>query len=411
MDRLKRMKLVRKRSFAQKIAKEKLKSRKPLSAKERATKKKKVLWIILLTIFVVPVLSLLLWLGFSLARVMLTPFNEAMGSFPTDFTWNGNQQLNLLVIRLSEVEKKNADIKSLYLVQIDRENKNIRILEIPTDIDVEVARGMGEYRMSKVYALGAIADKKENVVLVRDTLGKNLAVSVDRYIAIDEEIMDVLTKIGFKLPSIPPKSSKSEQFNQIFQTNGHIISGIKGWFNIMKFKEYSQNSLFTNLKPQEYLLLVNSVGRMEVEKLSFSQFPEDFMVEEKIDEENHKRIDQVKSDFFIRNNFYDYLVRQEGMKIKVFNGTDFPQIAAKASRIVSNLGMEVIDLGNWDKVEENLIYVDSDYLNQASVKRLQIVFNCRIVTVKMGETERADIKLIIGNEWMRKMEGKGGKED
>ena len=116
-------------------------------------------------------------------------------------------------------------------------------------------------------------------------------------------------------------------------------------------------------------------------------------------------------DFFIQTNFYDYLVRQERLKIKIYNATNTPQIASKASRLISNMGAEVIDLSNHENEKVSIIQVSSDMANSETVKRVRDAFRATIKIVQIDPIERADLKLIIGENWSFRMEGTIGENE
>ena len=152
------------------------------------------------------------------------------------------------------------------------------------------------------------------------------------------------------------------------------------------------------------MLLGGTLGRIEGEKLIYREFHDDLCVVTEEEKEKYKRIDQIKLDFFIQTNFYDYLVRQERLKIKIYNATNTPQIALKASRLISNMGAEMIDLSNIDNQKISIIQVSKDKVNSETAKRIQSVFGAKIEVIELDPVERADLKLIVGENWVVKME-------
>ncbi|OGB76489.1 hypothetical protein A2476_03360 [candidate division CPR3 bacterium RIFOXYC2_FULL_35_7] len=308
---------------------------------------------------------------------------------------------------LSSLDKKTATVENIYLIEVDKENENLRILKIPNDIDVDVAKGMGEYRLDKVYALGAIQDKKENMTLFKDTIEKNFAIPIDRYIAVDSSFPQFIDdSINFN-----QKELNSSAVSDLLKNNKNILNGISGVFNILKLKEESQGYISTNLAASEFLLFGSTLGKIEGEKLSYREFSNDLYTETEEEDEKHKQLEQIKLDFFIQTNFYDYLVRQERLKIKIYNATNTPQIASKASRLISNMGAEVIDLSNHENEKVSIIQVSSDMANSETVKRVRDAFRATIKIVQIDPIERADLKLIIGENWSFRMEGTIGENE
>ena len=176
-------------------------------------------------------------------------------------------------------------------------------------------------------------------------------------------------------------------------------------------KEESQGYISTNLAASEFLLFGSTLGKIEGEKLSYREFSNDLYTETEEEDEKHKQLEQIKLDFFIQTNFYDYLVRQERLKIKIYNATNTPQIASKASRLISNMGAEVIDLSNHENEKVSIIQVSSDMANSETVKRVRDAFRATIKIVQIDPIERADLKLIIGENWSFRMEGTIGENE
>src|SRR3989339_70298 len=407
-----RLKMIKKRkSFAKKIINpkpryiEKRGNRKIGVTVERSRRKKRTFLISILLIILLPLLGLILWQGVRITKIMLKPFDLALGNFERNTTWKGKTQLNILFLVLSSLDKKTATVENIYLIEVDKENENLRILKIPNDIDVDVAKGMGEYRLDKVYALGAIQDKKENMTLFKDTIEKNFAIPIDRYIAVDSSFPQFIDdSINFN-----QKELNSSAVSDLLKNNKNILNGISGVFNILKLKEESQGYISTNLAASEFLLFGSTLGKIEGEKLSYREFSNDLYTETEEEDEKHKQLEQIKLDFFIQTNFYDYLVRQERLKIKIYNATNTPQIASKASRLISNMGAEVIDLSNHENEKVSIIQVSSDMANSETVKRVRDAFRATIKIVQIDPIERADLKLIIGENWSFRMEGTIGE--
>ncbi|KKP69920.1 hypothetical protein A2X44_01780 [candidate division CPR3 bacterium GWF2_35_18] len=409
-----RLKMIKKRkSFAKKIINpkpryiEKRGYRKIGVTVERSRRKKRTFLISILLIILLPLLGLILWQGVRITKIMLKPFDLALGNFERNTTWKGKTQLNILFLVLSSLDKKTATVENIYLIEVDKENENLRILKIPNDIDVDVAKGMGEYRLDKVYALGAIQDKKENMTLFKDTIEKNFAIPIDRYIAVDSSFPQFIDdSINFN-----QKELNSSAVSDLLKNNKNILNGISGVFNILKLKEESQGYISTNLAASEFLLFGSTLGKIEGEKLSYREFSNDLYTETEEEDEKHKQLEQIKLDFFIQTNFYDYLVRQERLKIKIYNATNTPQIASKASRLISNMGAEVIDLSNHENEKVSIIQVSSDMANSETVKRVRDAFRATIKIVQIDPIERADLKLIIGENWSFRMEGTIGENE
>jgi hypothetical protein len=396
----------KKRSFAKKTDRTKLPNRNQNTTKPRFAKKPKIIIISVITMLVTPIILLLLWFGFVFFSIRFSSLPKALGDFPASDSWNGKTQLNLLIVVLSDLKSKTADVTDLYLIEVNELNESIRLLRLPVTITVEVAQGMGKYRLENVFALGAIKDKKENMSLLKTTLEKELAIQIDRYLAVDNQtavfLEDNLASGNWgELPE--PLDVKLPQLLADYRQK---CTGITAYFSLLKVMREGKTHFQTNLSGNELSALCQNVGRVEEAKFSISVLPDDFYLEEQTEDGQYVQIlDQVKLDFFMQNNFYDYGVRQERLKVKVYNGSTIPKVAAKAARFVVNSGAEVIEIDNAEEVSQTQIIANETHRNSETVRRYRALFEGKVVVTPIDSVEREDIKIVVGKAWAQTMEG------
>lgn len=405
----KKLRIPRKgKNFAQKISdKKKLKPRTKESIKTRYFQKKKTYILILGLVILVPFCLFLLWLGFKIAKSYVIPIPETIGYFEAVTEWTDTSQISILAVDVTDLGKKSTTIDNLYYITLNTQNEILKVLSVPTNIYVDVAYGKGFYRLDKVYALGAIMEQRENMTLLKETFEKNFAVPVDRYIIVGEEFPQFLDKsIGFETSDINKESSFQDAVVTLLSQNRHLFQGIRGFLNALELKELSFGEVESNLSSREFIRLVRSLGLMSIEKAEGHEIGEDLLFVQEIEGNEETLLDTIKLDFFIQNNYYDYYVRQEHLKTKIFNGTSTPLVATKAARLVKNLGAEVIEVGNEDETDHSILKIAKEEAETETVRRLARFFDAEIEYIDVPEVERANIQLIIGKDWVEKMEGR-----
>lgn len=381
------------------------------SVKKKEAKKQKIIRWFLGLLFLIPLLVFGSIQVIKILQIYLQPFPQAIGSFSRGTTWDSHSQINLLLGELDNLSQKSARVENLYLVEFNAENSRLRVLKIPVEVYVEVAyASQNEYQISNTYALGAIQDKKENMTLLKDTLEKNLALPIDRYLFVDSHWWDFFAEnLSVKDESWRNESEFNQKFRSFFSITKNYFTGFNGFFRLLKLKERADGHFMTNLSSWEYFNFSQTVAQVNEEKATFSEIGGDFLDKSKdLEENDQSRFNVIKLDLFLQNNFYDFDISQERLRVKVLNGTGRPQIASHAARFVENLGAKMIETGNATETDTKIpiIQVGKSYEKSATVKKIQQIFGADIQIEEIPEIERTDIKLIIGLDWAEKMDGK-----
>jgi len=111
--------------------------------------------------------------------------------------------------------------------------------------------------------------------------------------------------------------------------------------------------------------------------------------------------DQTLLDFLSKGLFKETNFVKEHLLIEVLNGTEKQGLAGRVARLITNLGGEVVTIGNSSqKINQCRIEGESRILQSFTAKRLGQIFDCQMA--KPAEDSRADLRVIIGqNYWQR----------
>ena len=95
-------------------------------------------------------------------------------------------------------------------------------------------------------------------------------------------------------------------------------------------------------------------------------------------------------------------VEEEGLKITVLNGTDVSGLGNEASAWVLNIGAQVLEVGNaGQEAQHSKIEVLAKRKDLRTIERLEQIFNTKATFNPNEEPQRFDVKVTIGNDFLR----------
>lgn len=243
--------------------------------------------------------------------------------------------------------------KSLRLVCLDRDK--LITLDLPLNKKIKVIRGFGEYEIGKIYKLGELEGKGNEL----------LAESIQE---------------AFALPIFGIIHSGRTTVNEA------VIENIP--------KPSKSNFSFFDLI---YLWLkVKNISKANEKKLDF---PDSTNLDGKDD------FDFQKIDLFIANKFKDKKIIEEDLTFAVFNSTQVFGLGAQASRFIINLGGRVVNIDNAKDNKETIIKSSKKLASSYSVKILQRIFDASFSEEEF-DSGRADIGLFLGSDYWKKVSEK-----
>lgn len=120
-----------------------------------------------------------------------------------------------------------------------------------------------------------------------------------------------------------------------------------------------------------------------------------FVEEERADGAKIKKIETSKVDFYLTRLFWEKALREESLKIGVFNASTRPGLAQRAARLIENIGGLVVEVANWeeDGLDQCRIKTDKEHQRSITFLRLRRIFPCEVILEKLEE--RFDLLLIL----------------
>lgn len=297
--------------------------------------------------------------GFILAIIFFILIAGVSWRVYSDFKnsiWDGRNRLNLVL-----------NTNPISLVSFDPSSQAISFLTIPDGTYIEVVGNYGPYRIEKIFSLGKLEGR--GIELLTASLETYFGLPVDGWIEAEEK----------------------------WQGTGEakrLLSGLIG----LGFKEKS----LTNLSRWDLIrlwLMVNQTRGHKVETVDLGEttITEEFSLP---DGTQAKRVDQERISRIISNLFTDYQLRQEDLGIAIMNAGGEAGLAAKAARLITNIGGRLVEVGDWpEKLTECQIRTTPVAKKTYTAQKFAKVFNCQLRADSEKES-RWDILIILtGESW------------
>lgn len=295
--------------------------------------------------YVLVIIFLILFLGISW---------RIYGTFKTSI-WDGKNRLTLVL-----------NTNPVSLASFDSGSQTISFLIIPDGTYIETTGGYGPYRIEKIYHLGELESK--GTELLSTSLETYFGLPIDGWIMKDEK-------------------------------GGE--GGGKQLLSKLITAAIEDNSL-TNLSRWDLVRLWLMINRTRSHKIEIVDLGETTAAEnfDLPDGTRARKIDNQRISRVISNLFTDYQIRQEDLAIAIMNAGTERGLAAKAARLVSNIGGRLVEIGDWhEKLENCQIRATLVAKKTYTFQKLSKVFGCQY-SADLEKEARWEIAVILtGDNW------------
>ena len=149
--------------------------------------------------------------------------------------------------------------------------------------------------------------------------------------------------------------------------------------------------------------IYREIWQTKKEKITYFELGESYY--QKNQRENITEVTLIKErvDNLVLRVFKDPMVEKEAAKIEVKNGTETAGLATRASRLVANLGVEVVavESAELQNIERTLVI---DYNGKSeTAKRIADLFDGEVVERNPEEGRRGDIVVVMGFNYLKKL--------
>lgn len=290
-----------------------------------------------------------------------------------EYSLNSKSTLNFLFVNSSE--KNNLSLVSFYPT-----NQKLIVLHIPDQIYLEVPKEYGMWQVGSIFSLGQEEKPSVGAKLLSLSISKLVGLQVDGVIFL--------------------KDNKSSVEDFIVDLRKNPLAPL-----------FSINSVNSNLTPLEMYDLFKKLSSIRSDKISSLDLAQSSITDSKLlpDSSRVLGVDTYKLDSFIRDKMADPSILDESYSIAIFNGTNRSGLGQEASRIVTNMGGNVVIIStSLLKVNKSQVVIKNDnekIKNSATALRLSETFapDCLKTSCTTNDSEvnnsRAQINIIVGEDF------------
>lgn len=193
------------------------------------------------------------------------------------------------------------------------------VLAVPSEYVASGADGYGRYSLEALWKLGFI-DKKNGLVLSR-SMEQLLAIRIPYYIG--------------------------EQTDALSVTSDTVLYG-KNIFSFRSTGKFFMHRLFSNMPLPTFIAMSWAMKRARLDALRMIDVREKSITvdEELSDGTKQAVLDPNRMDSVLTGVYADEVLAQEGITVAIYNTTSTPYLGTQAARMLTNLGIRVVAVGN-----------------------------------------------------------------
>lgn len=254
------------------------------------------------------------------------------------------------------------------MIVVSLANRTVTLILLPSDIAAEGTHGYGTYSLAAFWKLGEI-DKKDGTVLA-ETVSEAFGIPVTGYIG--------------------PKTGLFEYRDTAFATVKAVFSLGGRYRTNIPFKKFIDLAWFLNFSRPA-----------RVNTYDFTRNSSAVAQESVLPDGSSVRIlDPQRLDAQLKTVFEDALIRRESVTVAIYNTTSMPSLGGRVGRLLTNLGVSVVTVGNDTPEIDTCTLTGSDTaLKSKSAEVILSILGCKPET---GDTSRADLILKIGRAYAKR---------
>lgn len=254
-------------------------------------------------------------------------------------------------------------------------DRTLTLITLPSDVAAEGTHGYGTYSLAAFWRLGEI-DKKDGTVL-SESMSEALGIPVDGY-------------IGPKIGEFTYGDNSLAAVKSIFSLK-HVVGFIGGRYRTnIPFKKFIDLAWRLNFSRPDRVNNYDFIHNMSAVAQD-SVLPDGSIV---------RILDPQRLDAQLNTVFEDESVRRESVTVAVYNTTNMPSLGNRVGRLLTNVGVSVVTVGNDTPEADTCTVAGSDQaLKSKSANVIVAVLGCKRV---VGDTSRADLIIRIGKTYAKR---------
>ena len=160
----------------------------------------------------------------------------------------------------------------------------------------------------------------------------------------------------------------------------------------------------TNLTWRDLLRVFSNLGKLKFNQTNLVNIEETVLFKEEklVDGSEVSRLETLQIDDFSQRYFTDKSFLTNGLKISVFNATNYPGLSKSVSRLIRNIGGEIVSSKDANQASEDsvLYYADQEQKKDYSFKKICEIF--KIEKVLFDSQIEGDMKVVLGRDFLKR---------
>lgn len=307
------------------------------------------------------------------------PSFQFSATYPREGTFNPSRRANYLLFSLDSHQQ----VDSLVVATFDPEEREVDFISIDPKISTNLAYGFGVDCLCGAFFKGDFQPDPKGIDILYETVSDTLGIPFDGYFYLDK---DRLTKEGLL-------RVKNE------------LTGVGNMWKIVRLTHFLSTDTRTNIPLSKLSKLYQQLWQVRGDKYNYIELGTDYYQQITDGAQKNKVLIKDRFDNLVTYLFNDPEIEKEATKVEIRNGTGKSGLASRASRLVANLGVEVVAVDNAEltNVEKTLII---DYNSKPkTAERLAYVFDGEVIQRPPEEGKRGDIVVVVGNNYYQKLNG------
>ncbi len=319
--------------------------------------------------------SLILTGIFSLSVLVLGGgllYKSFQSSFVSAFSSN-SQDLSsldiftLMQVNVSSLNDKEAEVLGIKYYLFQKNTNKLVIYTINPKTVVDMPGNLSDEEIGKAFRVGMMNEGStvgEGTEFLRKSVSKIFGFKVDKFILVN--------------------GSYIENADKLFETG--LINSLT---NLKSIREF-QTNVKTDMTIRDLLEMQKFLSQLPEERVYKYNFSETYIT------------DPTDLDSFVRDFNSDSAVEHEALTVSVLNGSGKGGFASFGARVVENMNVRVVSVGNSDALYQESLIITSNKGSE-TVSWLQNTFGItkvvtkeQVVGVGDAELDRSDIVVILG---------------
>lgn len=258
----------------------------------------------------------------------------------------------------------------IVLVVYHSETSRPSQITFPIDLQIEGLYGTGQYSLESLWKLEILDKSGKN--LLSDSLEEAIGMPINRVVSLGDE---ELTKLNVQEPNISSRLTPRYwlQLSVLNEGNARFRDIVWMWW------------LFGSLESLEW----QNVNISESSAVQSDQLTDGTPI---------RLLVQKGLDIVLKSHFENLAFRQEAVSTAVYNTTGVPLVGLRVTRMLDNLGIYVISVGNFDiALRDCELIGELEVLETKTAKFLENYFQCQLKVESTNEA--ADLVLRIGTTY------------